>query len=258
MKQVFDYIKFRLKSVNAHGLHSPFMYHLATRCFYDKKKYSEYKKLKSYHHQLLKNKEFVSVTDLGAGSKKMKNNRRQIRQIAQISGSSYNDMKLLFRISRYFKPKNILELGTSLGKSAFALSVGNPDSSIISVEGDATLAAFSQAQLQQNKIDNIQIIHSDFDIFLDKINKTNRLFDMILIDGNHRLLPTLRYFEKLLPHIHNDTVVIIDDIYWSNEMKQAWSKLITHPAVRQSVNSFYFGLLFFRKEQFKQNFMIRI
>jgi hypothetical protein len=41
-------------------------------------------------------------------------------------------------------------------------------------------------------------------------------------------------------------------------MKQAWQELIKHPVARQSVDTFHFGMLFFRKEQFKQNFKIRI
>jgi len=258
MSQWIDYIKFHFQSVNAHGLHSPFMYQLATRCFYDKKKYPEYKKLKNYHKQLLNNKDFITVNDLGAGSKKMKNNRRQIRQIARIAGSSYKEMKLLFRLSKYFQPQRILELGTSLGKSAYALSLGHQNASIITVEGDENLARLSSMYLQHNKVDNVNLIQQNFDDFLETLNDNSQLFDLIFIDGNHRYKPTIQYFNKLITHIHNDTLIIIDDIYWNDEMKQAWQELIKHPVVRQSVDTFHFGMLFFRKEQFKQNFKIRI
>jgi len=252
-----DYVKFRVKSVNAHGLHSPFMYKLATECFYDKKKYSEYQKLKSYHYELLQQNQELQINDLGAGSRKFKSNRRKIKDISKISGSNLQDMKLYYRIAKYFQPQNILELGTSLGKASYSFSLGNPSATIITVEGDFNIALTAQ-KLLSSKQESIKVVHQNFDDFLDELNQTNKKFDLILMDGNHRLNPTLKYFEKLLKHIHKDTVIMVDDIYWSDEMKQAWQHLQQHPAVRQSIDTFHFGMLFFRPEQFKQNFMIRI
>ena len=40
--QVKSYLKFRIKSSNQHGVHSPFVYDLITKCFYDKTPYPEY------------------------------------------------------------------------------------------------------------------------------------------------------------------------------------------------------------------------
>ncbi len=253
-----DYLKFLRRSVNAHGLHSPFMYALATKCFYDKTKYPGYRLLKDYHKQLLQNKTIIEVTDLGAGSRVFRNGKRQVDEIAKVAGSSLTDMKRLFRLVRYFKPQNILELGTSLGKSAYAMALGNPSAQIITVEGDENLAKFTQAQFKEKGLKNIEILHSDFDAFLDKINQTNQKFDLVMMDGNHLLEPTLRYFEKLQKHLHNDSVVIVDDIYWSEEMKTAWQKLKQHPNVKQSVDTFYFGLLFFREEQYPQDFVVNL
>jgi hypothetical protein len=34
--------------------------------------------------------------------------------------------------------------------------------------------------------------------------------------------PTVDYVKQLLPYLHNNSVVILDDIYWSKEMQQAW------------------------------------
>ncbi len=234
------------------------MYALATQCLYDKTKYPEYNLLKSYHKHLLRNKTIIEVTDLGAGSRVLNSSKRSISDIAKVAGSSVKDMKRLFRLTRYFKPDKILELGTSLGKSAYAMALGNPEAQIITVEGDVNLVNFSKRQFQNLEIKNINVIHSDFDTYLDKLNQTNRKFDMIVMDGNHRLQPTLRYFEKLQKHLHNDSVVIVDDIYWSDEMKTAWQQLKQHSKVKQSVDTFYFGLLFFRAEQFEQDFIINL
>jgi len=228
------------------------------QCFYDKTKYSEYRLLKNYHKQLLHNETFIEVNDPGAGSRVFLSEKRSVAGMAKVAGSSVKDMKYLFKLVRYFKPKNILELGTSLGKSAYAMALGNTEAQIITVEGDEKLVKFTKKQFQKTGIDNIEIIHSDFDDYLDKLNQTDRKLDMVVIDGNHRLKPTLRYFKKLQKHLHNDSMVIVDDIYWSEEMKTAWQQLKQYPNVRQSVDTFYFGLLFFRTEQFEQDFMINL
>jgi predicted O-methyltransferase YrrM len=160
-------------------------------------------------------------------------------------------------MTKYFKPQHILELGTSLGKATYAIALAAPKSNIITVEGDQSLARFTDALLKQFHIKNVQVLNQDFDTFLKQLNTTNQLFDMVFMDGNHQLKPTIAYFEKLQKHLHNNSVVIVDDIYWSDEMKQAWQVLKNHPNVKQSIDLFHFGLLFFRDEQFPQDFTIR-
>ena len=82
--------------------------------------------------------------------------------------------------------------------------------------------------------------------------------DLVFFDGNHRYEPTIRYYRQLLPAVHEHTVLIFDDIHWSKEMEQAWDKIIKDPAVMLSIDLFFIGLVFFRKEQkVKQHFTIR-
>jgi hypothetical protein len=41
-------------------------------------------------------------------------------------------------------------------------------------------------------------------------------------------------------------------------MEAAWEEIKTHPEVRVSIDTFFLGLVFFRKEQVKQHFTIRL
>jgi hypothetical protein len=53
-------------------------------------------------------------------------------------------------------------------------------------------------------------------------------------------------------------MVVFDDIHWSSEMEQAWSQIIADPRVTMSIDLFFIGLVFFRKEfRVKQDFAIR-
>jgi predicted O-methyltransferase YrrM len=81
---------------------------------------------------------------------------------------------------------------------------------------------------------------------------------MIFFDGHHNKEATIQYFELLLPKAHNDSVFVFDDIYWSQEMTEAWEYIKNHSSVSVTVDCFYLGLVFFRKEQVKEHFKIRM
>ncbi|MDD3004552.1 MAG: class I SAM-dependent methyltransferase, partial [Flavobacterium sp.] len=120
-----SYFRFLWNSTNAHGVHSPFVFNLVTKCFYDTLQYSEYKVLENYRNALLQNKEAIEVTDFGAGSRVFKSNTRTVNQIAKNAGISAKRAELLFRLMHYFQPKNVLEIGTSLGLATSALALNN-------------------------------------------------------------------------------------------------------------------------------------
>lgn len=250
------YIKFLKASTNQHGVHSPFVYDLVTKCFYDKSKYNEYSILKQYRQSLSQNFNRITISDFGSGSKVFKSNERVISKIAKTSGISSKRAKLLFRMVSYFNTKSILELGTSLGLASSALSLGNKQASITTIEGCQETAKIAQEQFRTFQLNNIQVIVDTFEKALLELASVS--YDFIYIDGNHTKQATLDHFEMLLPNTNNDSVFIFDDIHWSKGMTEAWDEIKNHPAVTVSIDTFYWGIVFFRKEQAKEHFVIRV
>ncbi len=263
--QIKSYLKFLWDSKNEHAVHSPFVFNLLTKCFYDKKRKPEYRILENYRKSLLKNKNFIEVTDFGAGSKVFKSNRRQIAKIAQTAGISPKRAELLFRVTNYFQPKNILEIGTSLGLATSALALGSRSlgtkAKVITLEGCPNTAGIAKNQLTEFDCNNVDPIVTEFENYLQDINLRLRTetenFDLIYFDGNHSKKATLAYFELLLPTINNDSVWIFDDIHWSAEMEEAWTTIKNHPKVKVTIDTFQWGFVFFRREQEKEHFIIR-
>lgn len=253
--QVRSYLQFLSKSTNEHGIHSPFVFDLVTKCFYDRFDYPEYKILKSYRKSLLQNHKTITVTDFGAGSRVFKSNERKVSDIAKNAGISAKRAELLFRISRYFKPETILEIGTSLGLATSALALGNSSAKVTSLEGCANTASEAKQQLGKSGISNVEITVDEFESTLNLLS--DKKFDLIYFDGNHQKDATLRYFEMLLQTASNDSVWIFDDIHWSEGMTEAWETIKKHPKVTVSVDTFQWGFVFFRKEQEKEDFVIR-
>ncbi|MFV8334067.1 O-methyltransferase [Flavobacterium sp. GSP14] len=260
--QIQSYLKFLWHSKNEHAVHSPFVFSLLTKCFYDKKSKPEYAVLRKYRNSLLANKNTIEVTDFGAGSKVFKSNTRVIAQIAKTAGISRKRAELLFRITHYFQPDSVLEIGTSLGLATAALSLGSQSvgikAKITTLEGCPNTMAIAKSQLQLFNFDNVNPIVTEFSSFLGDIQLQTLNFKLIYFDGNHSEKATLDYFDLLLPTITNETVWIIDDINWSPEMKNAWEIIKTHPKVTVTIDTFQWGLVFFRREQPKQHFIIRI
>lgn len=255
-KMIKSYLKYFLKATNQHGVHSPFVYNLVTKCLYQKnsnifaKEYSKYKKSFSKNHQIIR------ITDFGAGSKIFTSNQRKVKDILNIAATKLKYAALLNRLVNYLNVKTTLELGTSLGVGTFSLAFQNNNVKIDSIEGCHQIATLAQENFKKYKIDHqIQLHTKTFDDFF-KINQ-QQLYDLIFIDGHHQKEATIQYFNQCLQYIHNDSVIVLDDIYWSDGMKEAWSVIKNHPQVTVSIDLFQFGLVFFRKEQVKQHFKIR-
>ena len=258
MHAIKSYIEFLLKSKNEHSVHSPFVFDLLTKCFYKKTIYNEYLILKKYRNSLLANKNFIEVTDFGAGSRVFKSSKRQISKIAKTAGISSKRSELLYRLVNYFQPNNILEIGTSLGLATAALTLGNKNAKIISLEGCPITSFQCQLQFQKFNFNNIELINTEFLDSIKSINLKSNKFDLIYFDGNHSQTATIEYFELLLPTITNDSVWIFDDIHWSLEMENAWTIIKNHIKVKVTIDTFQWGIVFFRLEQEKQHFVIRV
>ncbi|MEL1246269.1 hypothetical protein AAEO56_18490 [Flavobacterium sp. DGU11] len=63
--------------------------------------------------------------------------------------------------------------------------------------------------------------------------------------------------ERIVSDINNDTICIIGDIHSSPEMEAAWELIMEHPKVTVTLDTYHVGLVFFRREQIKQHFMVR-
>lgn len=265
--QIKAYLKFLWHSKNEHAVHSPFVFSLITKCFYDKKpkpdpsgseQAKQYVLLKEYRNALLANKNSIEVTDFGAGSKVFNSNKRVIAKIAKTAGISAKRARLLYRITHYFEAENILELGTSLGLATSALALGNLKAKITTLEGCPNTMAIAKNQLQLCNINNVNALLTEFSAYFTTHNSQPTTYNLIYFDGNHSKQATLNYFELLLPTISNDSVWIFDDIHWSPEMEEAWEAIKKHPKVSVTIDTFQWGLVFFRREQPKEHFIIRV
>lgn len=254
------YIRYQLQSSNAkgHGVHSPFVYDFIRKVLIDKRGFYAYDAIEACRSKLLKNKRSLHIDDFGAGSRLKKTNRRTISEIAYSSLKPKKFGQLLFRIVNHYAPENILELGTSLGITTAYLASAKENALVHTMEGSTEVAEVAGSNFESLGLKNIHIIMGNFDDTLNPFVEEQEKLDLVFVDGNHRLEPTLRYFEKILTKTSENSILIFDDIHWSEEMETAWATIQQHSSVSLTIDLFFIGLVFFRKEnKIKQHFSIR-
>jgi len=247
-----SWIRYRKNASSKHGVHSPFVFDLVTKTFpADKTDYSKFS-AELWRNECLSSSEEIDVTDFGTGT----SGKRRVADIAKRAAKSPAPAQLLYRIVKRFAPKNILELGTSLGISTHYMHAGNPSANIITLEGCPQTAAKAQSGFTKHNI-NAKVITGDFSATLQPALDEMHSVDLVYIDGNHRKAPTLHYFSLLKKYSHNDSILIFDDIHWSAEMEEAWNEIKTDADIHVSIDVFHFGIVFFRKQQVKEDFVLK-
>lgn len=257
----YRYFRYQLNASNGkgHGIHSPFVYDLVTLVLNDdKNRYYCYAGIEALRQQLLKSHTELKVIDLGAGSRTADSSTRTIGSIARAALKPPKYGQLLFRLANYMQANTILEVGTSLGITTAYLASSSSRANVFTMEGVPDIVKTAQQHFTGLGLKNIRLIAGNFDETLPETLPEMGAIDLAYLDGNHRLEPTLRYFEQIFPFLHAKSLVIFDDIHWSAEMEQAWEAIKADPRVKLTIDLFFIGLVFF-DDAFKQpqHFTIR-
>jgi len=136
------------------------------------------------------------------------------------------------------------------------MAQANPSASIHTFEGSAAIAAIAHENFEALKARNITIVEGNIDEKLGPLLEQVSQVDLAYMDANHRYEPTLRYFEQLLPHLHQKSIVVVDDIHWSAEMNRAWQVLKDRSEVSLSLDLFEGGILFFDPALQKEHYVL--
>jgi predicted O-methyltransferase YrrM len=153
--------------------------------------------------------------------------------------------------------KNIIELGTCLGITTSYLAKSTPSAEILTIEGCPETAAVAYQNFTALNLSNVELQVGNFNELLPKAIANAAELDFVYVDGNHTKQATLNYFNWCLPKIHENSLLIFDDIYWSEGMKEAWEEIKNHPDVTVTIDLFWIGLVYFKKGQAKEHFKIK-
>ena len=254
------YLRYLLHAKTRHGIHSPFVYSFIEEILLDNTQYADYHDIENQVTRLKQNRNVLEIVDFGAGSPKGKYRVYfdRVQNVAKISGITKKHGRLLYRLVKHYQPATMLELGTSVGISTMYQAKGNPNAQFTAVEGCASLAMIAQNSLDKTGCENVTLKTGQFQIILPKLlGGLNKMLDYAFIDGDHTYAGTMHYFKLLKKHIGENSILIFHDIHWSNGMEKAWKELKKDPEITVSIDLYFMGIVFFKKELSKQDFVLK-
>ena len=220
-----SYLKFLWHSKNEHAVHSPFVFSLLTKCFYDRKPKPAYSFLKA---------------SLGKNEKLCFNSL-----LSQKNG------QFLYRLHSYFESKRSLvsEATDALAILALATSSATNKIKVITRTPSATLQEIVAAK-------------AELDFSTTSLEEAipasgNELYDFIYFDKYSDSKKLLEDYVTALPSITNDSVWVFNNLHQSKYKEETWETIKQRAEVSVTVDTYHFQLVFFRREQPKEHFIIR-
>jgi predicted O-methyltransferase YrrM len=236
MLALYNYCIYRIKSVDEHGVHSPFVFDLVTNVIYNYTAYYSFKGLEKFREQLL--------------------NAPQTAQIArEQKGAKYS--QLLFRLVNNFQPKTVLEIGASVGIDTAYLATANSKIKILSIREVSAINNSANEFFKELKLKNVELIIGNINETLPRVINQHEQLDVVYVNGKNTSATILNWFYQCLAKANESSVFVFSNMHDSSEQEMAWMEIKNNERVRVTVDLFYLGLVFFRKEQVKQHFLIR-
>jgi predicted O-methyltransferase YrrM len=257
-KLLFRYLGFRCKVQSIYKIHSPFVYDFYINVLQKNKKPltdQVVKTIFSYRRNIFKNNNNYLSEDTGQQSRST--GALTIGEKARRISQPHNGGMFLARLVHFLSPENIIELGTGAGISTIYMALANKKIPVFTIEGNPVMSQVASGVFKETSIENITLFNGLFDYELPKILQITKSTGLVFIDGDHSSTALLRYFDLISNYITEETVIVLHDIYWSTDMLNAWKHLLKNPSVSLSIDTFDFGILFFKKRMNKEHFLLR-
>ncbi len=248
-----EYIKYKAKAKSKYGIHSPFVYDFVSNCLPKTINEDDKRIVDDLINSLENSHEEIEITDFGAGSKKL-GSKRKVKDILANSSSKGKYGLLLYRLAKHYQPKNILELGTSLGIGSIFLKLGYPQTTLTTIEGCYETHRLATSHFKKLDL-KVLALRNTFSEFIDR--DETKTYDLIFIDGHHDGNALKAYLKLLDERITDDTIVVLDDIRWSPSMFAAWQDIKEMPEYHLTIDLFRVGLISRKPGQAKEHFTVR-
>jgi len=204
-----------------------------------------------WREHLTSSDDIVEFTDFGAVTpdhdltqdemykgRTIKKTRRELCR----QGFKNEKLQKLFELVETAEPDIILELGTLCGMSSLYMAHASPKSIIHTIEGAEQVAEIASMTLKKFNIqDRVHQHTGRFQDILPGLLDRLQTVNCALIDGHHNGEATIKYFEMIKGYTPSGSIIIFDDIRWSDGMFDAWNQIIKDPSVKKISDFELFG-----------------
>ena len=265
------------------GVHSPYLFEWVRMVMMDKNAYYIWGEIECCREKMLRDERELEFVDYGSGKLKGENGklkgengklkgengeRRRVCDIARRSLAKRKYAQMLSRLVCWLsengkvktengrKGLTIVELGTSLGVTTAYMAAMDSRNRVVTFEGCEAVANIAKENWKALNIKNIECRVGEIDA--EQLTRDIEHLDVAFIDANHTYEGTCKYFDILAGKVREKSVIVVDDIHYSEEMEKAWKAICADERVTSTIDLYQMGLVFFDKHYWKRHYTMRL
>ena len=264
------------------GVHSPYLFEWVRMVMMDKNSFYIWGEIERFREKMLRDERELEFVDYGSGKLKGENGklkgangeRRRVCDIARRSLAKRKYAQMLSRLVNWlgashslengsgtaysleFRGLTIVELGTSLGVTTAYMAAMDSRNRVVTFEGCEAVANMARENWKALNINNIECRVGEIDV--EQLTRDIEHLDVAFIDANHTCVSTCGYFDVLAGKVREKSVIVVDDIHYSEEMEKAWKAICADERVTSTIDLYQMGLVFFDKHYWKRHYTMRL
>lgn len=272
------------------GVHSPYLFEWVRMVMMDKNAYYIWGEIERCREKMLRDERELEFVDYGSAikSRSLENGSeaayslefRDVRRVCDIARRSLAKRKYAQMLSRLVnwlgsplltspsrggigdetledrKGLTIVELGTSLGVTTAYMAAMDSRNRVVTFEGCEAVANIAKENWKALNINNIECRVGEMDA--EQLTRDIEHLDMAFIDANHTYVSTCEYFDVLAGKVREKSVIVVDDIHYSEKMEKAWKAICADERVTSTIDLYQMGLVFFDKHYWKRHYTMRL
>ena len=269
------------------GVHSPYLFEWVRMVMMDKNSFYIWGEIERCREKMLRDERELEFVDYGSAikSRSLENGSeavcrlefRDMRRVCDIARRSLAKRKYAQMLSRLvnwlgashrlengsgtaysleFRGLTIVELGTSLGVTTAYMAAMDSRNRVVTFEGCEAVANMARENWKALNINNIECRVGEIDV--EQLTRDIEHLDVAFIDANHTCVSTCEYFDVLAGKVREKSVIVVDDIHYSDEMEKAWKAICADERVTSTIDLYQMGLVFFDKHYWKRNYTMRL
>lgn len=246
------YRKFRHRG--GHGIHSPFVYHLVTKVIGEKASYYRYAEIERVRKQLSQQDDQVSYVDRANGGSQCAST---VSSLVRRKAMNAKQGKLLFRLTNYFQPRQILQVGSGMGISSLYMTSYAQGLNCIALEEEPTFQPVIEWVYEKGARNPIDLRVGTYDELLPQALEELGTIDFLFFNtADRKQEGNAVLFETCLPYVDDQTVFVCNDIQANQSMRRFWKEICVRPEVTVTIDLYSLGIVFFNKKLHKRDYTV--
>lgn len=242
-----------LRYRRGYGVHSPFVFNLITKVIEERCSYYSFNDIELIRKQLLFRDEVIPCPKRGQ-TKRIRS--RKIGDIVAREAIKPKHGALLFRLANYFKPQNILQVGTSVGLSTLYLTSYATGLRCIALEENPELATVARISWEKAARNPIDLRTGDYRKLLPGALEELGTVDFVFFNALSEQPDNVWLFNECMKQAHEGSVFVFEGIKSNRKMRELWKHIGTLPDVTVTVDLYAMGIVFFNKKLHKRNYIV--